>query len=107
MNCSLVEYNHVKFTNMAPFFFFQILNFFPDNTFFKNLPLLCVFFVNQDPLPHIIKQTPFPNCAKYERLFFVLACFFSFRFSAKSWLSQVCQVCQKSMMFGVKCKHCR
>ncbi|XP_033027303.1 kinase suppressor of Ras 1 isoform X3 [Lacerta agilis] len=29
------------------------------------------------------------------------------RFSAKSWLSQVCQVCQKSMMFGVKCKHCR
>ncbi|XP_039197313.1 kinase suppressor of Ras 1 isoform X4 [Crotalus tigris] len=29
------------------------------------------------------------------------------RFSTKSWLSQVCQVCQKSMMFGVKCKHCR
>ncbi|KAL7986982.1 hypothetical protein Chor_005901, partial [Crotalus horridus] len=34
-------------------------------------------------------------------------CFLSFRFSTKSWLSQVCQVCQKSMMFGVKCKHCR
>ncbi|XP_035303417.1 kinase suppressor of Ras 1 isoform X4 [Cricetulus griseus] len=29
------------------------------------------------------------------------------RFSTKSWLSQVCNVCQKSMMFGVKCKHCR
>ncbi|XP_049628731.1 LOW QUALITY PROTEIN: kinase suppressor of Ras 1 [Suncus etruscus] len=29
------------------------------------------------------------------------------RFSTKSWLSQACQVCQKSMMFGVKCKHCR
>uniref|UniRef100_A0A8C8RK92 non-specific serine/threonine protein kinase n=1 Tax=Pelusios castaneus TaxID=367368 RepID=A0A8C8RK92_9SAUR len=29
------------------------------------------------------------------------------RFSTKSWLSQMCQVCQKSMMFGVKCKHCR
>lgn len=29
------------------------------------------------------------------------------RFSTKSWLSQTCQVCQKSMMFGVKCKHCR
>ncbi|XP_036012252.1 kinase suppressor of Ras 1 isoform X3 [Mus musculus] len=29
------------------------------------------------------------------------------RFSTKSWLSQVCNVCQKSMIFGVKCKHCR
>ncbi|KAM5273745.1 kinase suppressor of Ras 1 isoform 2-T2 [Ctenodactylus gundi] len=29
------------------------------------------------------------------------------RFSTKSWLSQVCHVCQKSMMFGVKCKYCR
>uniref|UniRef100_A0A674JN49 non-specific serine/threonine protein kinase n=1 Tax=Terrapene triunguis TaxID=2587831 RepID=A0A674JN49_9SAUR len=29
------------------------------------------------------------------------------RFSTKSWLSQMCHVCQKSMMFGVKCKHCR
>ncbi|XP_019502540.1 PREDICTED: kinase suppressor of Ras 1 isoform X1 [Hipposideros armiger] len=29
------------------------------------------------------------------------------RFSTKSWLSQVCHVCQKNMMFGVKCKHCR
>ncbi|XP_030042079.1 kinase suppressor of Ras 1 isoform X2 [Microcaecilia unicolor] len=29
------------------------------------------------------------------------------RFSTKSWLSQVCHVCQKSMMFGVKCKHCK
>uniref|UniRef100_A0A8C3RZ52 non-specific serine/threonine protein kinase n=1 Tax=Chelydra serpentina TaxID=8475 RepID=A0A8C3RZ52_CHESE len=29
------------------------------------------------------------------------------RFSTKSWLSQICHVCQKSMMFGVKCKHCR
>ncbi|XP_078535833.1 kinase suppressor of Ras 1 [Lissotriton helveticus] len=29
------------------------------------------------------------------------------RFSTKSWLSKVCQVCQKSMMFGVKCKHCK
>ncbi|XP_023700646.1 kinase suppressor of Ras 1-like isoform X1 [Paramormyrops kingsleyae] len=29
------------------------------------------------------------------------------RFSTRSWLSQTCQVCQKSMMFGVKCKHCR
>ncbi|KAL2095726.1 hypothetical protein ACEWY4_007874 [Coilia grayii] len=29
------------------------------------------------------------------------------RFSTKSWLSQVCQVCQKNMMFGVKCKHCK
>ncbi|XP_040901860.1 kinase suppressor of Ras 1-like isoform X2 [Toxotes jaculatrix] len=29
------------------------------------------------------------------------------RFSTKSWLSQVCQVCHKSMMFGVKCKHCK
>ncbi|XP_063512381.1 kinase suppressor of Ras 1 isoform X4 [Pongo pygmaeus] len=28
-------------------------------------------------------------------------------FSTKSWLSQVCHVCQKSMIFGVKCKHCR
>uniref|UniRef100_A0A8C7L2M2 non-specific serine/threonine protein kinase n=3 Tax=Oncorhynchus TaxID=8016 RepID=A0A8C7L2M2_ONCKI len=28
-------------------------------------------------------------------------------FSTKSWLSQTCQVCQKNMMFGVKCKHCR
>lgn len=29
------------------------------------------------------------------------------RFSTKSWLSKVCHVCQKSMMFGVKCKHCK
>uniref|UniRef100_A0A8C9FC89 non-specific serine/threonine protein kinase n=1 Tax=Pavo cristatus TaxID=9049 RepID=A0A8C9FC89_PAVCR len=29
------------------------------------------------------------------------------QFSTKSWLSQICQVCQKSMMFGVKCKYCR
>uniref|UniRef100_A0A8C8F1Q0 non-specific serine/threonine protein kinase n=1 Tax=Oncorhynchus tshawytscha TaxID=74940 RepID=A0A8C8F1Q0_ONCTS len=29
------------------------------------------------------------------------------KFSTKSWLSQTCQVCQKNMMFGVKCKHCR
>ncbi|KAM4795354.1 LOW QUALITY PROTEIN: kinase suppressor of Ras 1 [Rhinophrynus dorsalis] len=29
------------------------------------------------------------------------------RFSTKSWLSQMCHVCQKNMMFGVKCKHCR
>ncbi|XP_029028848.1 kinase suppressor of Ras 1 isoform X3 [Betta splendens] len=29
------------------------------------------------------------------------------RFSTRSWLSQTCQVCHKSMMFGVKCKHCR
>ncbi|XP_031429644.1 kinase suppressor of Ras 1 isoform X2 [Clupea harengus] len=29
------------------------------------------------------------------------------RFSTKSWLSQVCKVCQKNMMFGVKCKHCK
>nr|XP_055063912.1 kinase suppressor of Ras 2 isoform X2 [Misgurnus anguillicaudatus] len=29
------------------------------------------------------------------------------RFSTKSWLSQTCQVCQKNMIFGVKCKHCR
>ncbi|XP_045155568.1 kinase suppressor of Ras 1 isoform X2 [Echinops telfairi] len=29
------------------------------------------------------------------------------RFSTKSWLSQVCHVCQKNMMFGVKCKYCR
>uniref|UniRef100_A0A8C5EPC9 Kinase suppressor of Ras 1-like n=1 Tax=Gouania willdenowi TaxID=441366 RepID=A0A8C5EPC9_GOUWI len=29
------------------------------------------------------------------------------RFSTKSWLSQMCQVCCKSMMFGVKCKHCK
>uniref|UniRef100_A0A674HBC9 non-specific serine/threonine protein kinase n=1 Tax=Taeniopygia guttata TaxID=59729 RepID=A0A674HBC9_TAEGU len=29
------------------------------------------------------------------------------RFSTKSWLSQICQVCQKNMMFGVKCKYCR
>ncbi|XP_042337657.1 kinase suppressor of Ras 1-like, partial [Plectropomus leopardus] len=28
-------------------------------------------------------------------------------FSTKSWLSQMCQVCRKSMMFGVKCKHCK
>uniref|UniRef100_A0A8C6N9H2 non-specific serine/threonine protein kinase n=1 Tax=Melopsittacus undulatus TaxID=13146 RepID=A0A8C6N9H2_MELUD len=27
--------------------------------------------------------------------------------STPSWLSQICQVCQKSMMFGVKCKYCR
>nr|XP_043888509.1 kinase suppressor of Ras 1-like isoform X2 [Solea senegalensis] len=29
------------------------------------------------------------------------------RFSTKSWLSQTCQVCHRSMMFGVKCKHCK
>uniref|UniRef100_A0A8C1K6E9 non-specific serine/threonine protein kinase n=1 Tax=Cyprinus carpio TaxID=7962 RepID=A0A8C1K6E9_CYPCA len=29
------------------------------------------------------------------------------QFSTKSWLSQTCQVCQKNMIFGVKCKHCR
>ncbi|XP_023678995.1 kinase suppressor of Ras 1-like isoform X3 [Paramormyrops kingsleyae] len=29
------------------------------------------------------------------------------RFSTKSWLSKVCEVCHKNMMFGVKCKHCR
>uniref|UniRef100_A0A3Q0RVG2 Kinase suppressor of ras 1 n=1 Tax=Amphilophus citrinellus TaxID=61819 RepID=A0A3Q0RVG2_AMPCI len=29
------------------------------------------------------------------------------RFSTKSWLSQTCQVCCRSMMFGVKCKHCK
>ncbi|XP_019958336.2 kinase suppressor of Ras 1-like isoform X2 [Paralichthys olivaceus] len=29
------------------------------------------------------------------------------RFSTKSWLSQICQVCHKSIMFGVKCKHCK
>ncbi|XP_072312461.1 kinase suppressor of Ras 1-like isoform X2 [Eucyclogobius newberryi] len=29
------------------------------------------------------------------------------RFSTKSWFSQTCQVCHKSVMFGVKCKHCK
>lgn len=29
------------------------------------------------------------------------------RFSTKSWLSQTCEVCCRSMMFGVKCKHCK
>ncbi|XP_075993772.1 kinase suppressor of Ras 1-like isoform X2 [Genypterus blacodes] len=29
------------------------------------------------------------------------------RFSTRSWLSQTCQVCRRSMMFGVKCKHCK
>nr|XP_055052802.1 kinase suppressor of Ras 1 isoform X2 [Misgurnus anguillicaudatus] len=29
------------------------------------------------------------------------------RFSTKSWLSQMCQVCKKNMIFGVKCKHCK
>uniref|UniRef100_A0A8C4S1W9 non-specific serine/threonine protein kinase n=1 Tax=Erpetoichthys calabaricus TaxID=27687 RepID=A0A8C4S1W9_ERPCA len=29
------------------------------------------------------------------------------RFSTKSWLSQLCQVCHKNMIFGVKCKHCK
>ncbi|XP_051934978.1 kinase suppressor of Ras 1 isoform X1 [Hippocampus zosterae] len=29
------------------------------------------------------------------------------RFSTKSWLSQICQVCGKNMIFGVKCKHCK
>ncbi|XP_047450990.1 kinase suppressor of Ras 1-like isoform X2 [Mugil cephalus] len=29
------------------------------------------------------------------------------RFSTKSWLSQMCQVCNKNVMFGVKCKHCK
>uniref|UniRef100_A0A8C6UE12 Kinase suppressor of ras 1b n=1 Tax=Neogobius melanostomus TaxID=47308 RepID=A0A8C6UE12_9GOBI len=29
------------------------------------------------------------------------------RFSTKSWFSQTCQVCRKSVMFGVKCKHCK
>ncbi|XP_070685055.1 kinase suppressor of Ras 1-like isoform X2 [Pempheris klunzingeri] len=29
------------------------------------------------------------------------------RFSTKSWLSQMCQVCRRTMMFGVKCKHCK
>ncbi|CAF93223.1 unnamed protein product, partial [Tetraodon nigroviridis] len=28
----------------------------------------------------------------------------SSRFSTKSWLSQTCQVCRRSLMFGVKCK---
>ncbi|KAK7882722.1 hypothetical protein WMY93_028896 [Mugilogobius chulae] len=29
------------------------------------------------------------------------------RFSTKSWFSQICQVCHKTVMFGVKCKHCK
>ena len=37
----------------------------------------------------------------------IFALFSPLRFSTKSWLSQICQVCQKSMMFGVKCKYCR
>uniref|UniRef100_A0A8B9JKP9 non-specific serine/threonine protein kinase n=1 Tax=Astyanax mexicanus TaxID=7994 RepID=A0A8B9JKP9_ASTMX len=32
---------------------------------------------------------------------------FSHRFSTKSWFSQTCEVCKKSLMFGVKCKHCK
>uniref|UniRef100_A0A672P0G5 Kinase suppressor of ras 1 n=1 Tax=Sinocyclocheilus grahami TaxID=75366 RepID=A0A672P0G5_SINGR len=39
------------------------------------------------------------------KMFFFLVCVC--RFSTKSWLSQTCQVCQKNMIFGVKCKHCR
>uniref|UniRef100_A0A803SM17 Kinase suppressor of ras 1 n=1 Tax=Anolis carolinensis TaxID=28377 RepID=A0A803SM17_ANOCA len=55
------------------------------------------------------KHTPFSNNI-FPSIFLLLLYVFvsmSFRFSTKSWLSQVCQVCQKSMMFGVKCKHCR
>ncbi|XP_072548016.1 kinase suppressor of Ras 1 isoform X2 [Salminus brasiliensis] len=32
---------------------------------------------------------------------------FSHRFSTKSWMSQTCEVCKKTLMFGVKCKHCK
>uniref|UniRef100_A0A8C1JR17 non-specific serine/threonine protein kinase n=1 Tax=Cyprinus carpio TaxID=7962 RepID=A0A8C1JR17_CYPCA len=55
---------------------------------------------HESQLGHRIEDTP---TNKDIKMFFVCV----YRFSTKSWLSQTCQVCQKNMIFGVKCKHCR
>uniref|UniRef100_A0A3B5KRG4 non-specific serine/threonine protein kinase n=1 Tax=Xiphophorus couchianus TaxID=32473 RepID=A0A3B5KRG4_9TELE len=60
---------------------------------------------HESQLGNRIEDPPNNNSPKAVRRDIGLAV--THRFSTKSWLSQTCQVCQKNMMFGVKCKHCR
>uniref|UniRef100_A0A8C2CJZ2 Kinase suppressor of ras 1a n=1 Tax=Cyprinus carpio TaxID=7962 RepID=A0A8C2CJZ2_CYPCA len=60
---------------------------------------------HESQLGHRIEDTPTNNSPQALRRDIGLAV--THRFSTKSWLSQTCQVCQKNMIFGVKCKHCR
>ncbi|MFT7800244.1 kinase suppressor of Ras 1-like isoform X1 [Arapaima gigas] len=66
--------------------------------------------VSQCPLVSGRSSHTFPeehNSLKNDAAAMLMRCILLRRFSTKSWLSQTCQVCQKNMMFGVKCKHCR
>uniref|UniRef100_A0A3Q3IA65 non-specific serine/threonine protein kinase n=1 Tax=Monopterus albus TaxID=43700 RepID=A0A3Q3IA65_MONAL len=60
---------------------------------------------HESQLGNRIEDTPTNNSPQAVRRDIGLAV--THRFSTRSWLSQTCQVCQKNMMFGVKCKHCR
>uniref|UniRef100_A0A672NG03 Kinase suppressor of ras 1 n=1 Tax=Sinocyclocheilus grahami TaxID=75366 RepID=A0A672NG03_SINGR len=60
---------------------------------------------HESQLGHRIEDTPANNSPQTLRRDIGLAV--THRFSTRSWLSQTCQVCQKNMIFGVKCKHCR
>ncbi|TNM85083.1 hypothetical protein fugu_009261 [Takifugu bimaculatus] len=60
---------------------------------------------HESQLGHRIEDPPASSSPQTVRRDIALAV--THRFSTKSWLSQTCQVCQKNMMFGVKCKHCR
>uniref|UniRef100_W5KGM9 non-specific serine/threonine protein kinase n=1 Tax=Astyanax mexicanus TaxID=7994 RepID=W5KGM9_ASTMX len=60
---------------------------------------------HESQLGNRIEDTPTNNSPQAVRRDIGLAV--THRFSTKSWLSQTCQVCQKNMIFGVKCKHCR
>ncbi|XP_024910984.1 kinase suppressor of Ras 1-like, partial [Cynoglossus semilaevis] len=60
---------------------------------------------NTSVIPSIENMTMHRNSPQTLRRDIGLA--ITHRFSTKSWLSQTCQVCHRSMMFGVKCKHCK
>uniref|UniRef100_A0A4W3I292 non-specific serine/threonine protein kinase n=1 Tax=Callorhinchus milii TaxID=7868 RepID=A0A4W3I292_CALMI len=69
------------------------------------------FFSQSSGSSHCLPTTPCPSDDYSSPKSKTQECcesYFGFapRFSTKSWLSQTCQVCQRSMMFGVKCKHC-
>uniref|UniRef100_A0A3B3RZ86 Kinase suppressor of ras 1 n=1 Tax=Paramormyrops kingsleyae TaxID=1676925 RepID=A0A3B3RZ86_9TELE len=62
---------------------------------------------HESQLGHRIEEPPMVRRSSPQAVRRDIGLAVTHRFSTRSWLSQTCQVCQKSMMFGVKCKHCR